>query len=380
MDYFKESLKLHKKERGKLEIKSKVPLNNKKDLSLAYTPGVAASCLEIAKNPKDIYKYTIKGNSVAVITNGTAVLGLGNIGANAALPVMEGKCLLFKKFADIDAYPICLDSQNSEEIIKTVKLLAPGFGGINLEDIKAPECFEIERQLIKELDIPVFHDDQHGAAIVVLSALINALKVVKKKIGDVKIIVNGAGAAGLSTAELLLDYGAKNIIIIDRKGTIYQGRTGLNPIKKEIAKKTNLKKVKGKLGDVIEGKDIFIGFSVSKVFKKEWVSKMAKKSIIFAMANPVPEIMPNEAKKEGAFIVATGRSDFPNQINNILAFPGIFRGLLDARIKKVTTKMMIRAAEAIASIVKKPNVNKIIPSVFNKQVVRKVAESIKTTK
>ncbi len=377
MDYFKKSLELHKKQKGKLEIKSKVPLKNKTDLSIAYTPGVAGPCLEIAKNLDSAYKYTIKGNSVAVVTNGTAVLGLGNIGAQAALPVMEGKCLLFKKFANIDAYPICLDTQNNEEIIKTVKLLAPGFGGINLEDIKAPDCFEIEERLIEELNIPVFHDDQHGAAIVVLAALINSLKIVKKKIEEIKIIINGAGAAGIATAKLLLAYRAKNIILIDRKGTIYQGRVELNPAKKEIAKATNLKKQKGSLEDVIKGADVFIGFSVANVLKSKSVASMALNSIVFAMANPVPEIMPDKAKKAGAKIVATGRSDFPNQINNILAFPGIFRGLLDARIKKVTVKMKLETAKAIASIIKKPKFDKIVPNVFDKQVVKKVAQSIK---
>ena len=380
MDYSKKSLELHKKNKGKLEIKSKMPLKNREDLSLAYTPGVAAPCLEIAKKPSDVYKYTIKGNSVAVVTNGTAVLGLGNIGAKAALPVMEGKALLFKKFAGIDAYPICLDTEDVEEIIRTVKLLSPGFGGINLEDIKAPQCFEIEEKLKEELDIPVFHDDQHGSAIVVLAALINALKIVNKKIDKIKIIVNGAGSAGIATAKLLLSYGAKNIILIDRKGAIYKGRKKLNPVKEEMSLKTNPKMVKGGLEEAIKGADVFIGFSVAGALKEKWVSQMAEKGIVFAMANPVPEIMPDKAKQAGAFIIATGRSDFPNQINNILAFPGIFRGLLDEKIKKIDKKMMIRAAEAIASIIKKPAPNKIIPSVFNKKVVKKVAESVKRTK
>ncbi len=380
MDYSKKSLKLHQEKKGKLEIKGKMPLKNRADLSLAYTPGVAAPCLEIAKKPRDVYKYTIKGNSVAVVTNGTAVLGLGNIGAKAALPVMEGKALLFKKFADIDAYPICLETEDIEEIIRTVKLISPGFGGINLEDIKAPDCFEIEERLSKELDIPVFHDDQHGSAIVVLAALINALKLVDKKIGKIKIVVNGAGSAGIAAAKLILAYGARNIILIDRKGTIYKGRENLNFAKKEMAEKTNPGMVKGGLEEAIKGADVFIGFSSANVLEEKWVSTMAEKSIVFAMANPVPEIMPDLAKKGGAFIVATGRSDFPNQINNILAFPGIFRGLLDGRIKKVTTKMMVRSAEAIASIVKKPSPDKIIPSVFNKEVAKKVAESVRKSK
>ncbi len=377
MDYFKKSLELHKKKKGKLEIKSKFPLKNKDDLSIAYTPGVAEPCRQIAKNPSDVYKYTIKGNSVAVVTNGTAVLGLGNIGPAAALPVMEGKSLLFKKFANVDAYPICLDSQNIEEIIKAVKMIAPGFGGINLEDIKAPECFEIEERLKKELDIPVFHDDQHGTAIVILAALINSLKVVNKKINQVKIIVNGAGAAGIATTKLLLSYGAKKIILIDRQGAIYKGRTGLNPAKKEMSRRTNLKKLKGRIEDVIEESDVFIGLSAPKILKKEWVKMMASKAIVFAMANPVPEIMPQEAKQAGAAITATGRSDFKNQINNVLAFPGVFRGLLDGRIKQVTEKMKITAAQTLASLVKKPTPDKIIPAVFEKDIAKKIALSIR---
>ncbi|MBU2068202.1 NAD-dependent malic enzyme [Patescibacteria group bacterium] len=377
MNYYKKSLELHAKKKGKLEIKSKLPLNNKTDLSVAYTPGVAEPCREIAKNPAEVYKYTIKGNSVAVVTNGSAVLGLGNIGAQAALPVMEGKCVLFKKFANIDAYPICLDTQNPKEIIKAVKLIAPGFGGINLEDIKAPDCFEVEEKLEKELDIPVFHDDQHGTAIVTLAALINSLKIVNKKADQIKIIINGAGAAGIAVTKLLLAYGVKNIILIDSTGTIYPGREKLNSAKKEIAKVTNLKKENGKIEHVIKGADVFIGISVANVLKSEWVKIMAPKSIVFAMANPVPEIMPNQAKKAGAMIIATGRSDFPNQINNVLAFPGIFRGLLDNRAKKVTLKMKLEVAKTLASIVKNPTPDKIIPSVFDKQIVKRISQSIK---
>ncbi len=380
MDYYKKSLELHKKKKGKLEIKSKTPLRNKDDLGIAYTPGVAEPCRKIFKNPSDIYQYTIKGNSVAVVTNGTAVLGLGNIGPKAALPVMEGKCLLFKKFANIDAYPICLDSQNNQEIIKAVKMIAPGFGGINLEDIKAPDCFEIEEQLKKELNIPVFHDDQHGTAIVILAALINSLKVVDKKINQVKIIVNGAGAAGIATTKLLLSQGAKKIILIDRQGAIYKNRTGLNPAKKEISQVTNLEKLKGRIEDVIQESDVFIGVSAPKVLRKEWVKMMDKKAIVFAMANPVPEIMPQEAEQAGAAIVATGRSDFKNQINNVLAFPGIFRGLLDSRAKQVTEKMKLRAAQTLASLVKKPTPDKIIPAVFEKNIAQKIASSIKKVK
>ena len=380
MDYYKKSLELHKKKKGKLEIKSKTPLRNKDDLSIAYTPGVAEPCRKIFKNPSDVYQYTIKGNSVAVVTNGTAVLGLGNIGPKAALPVMEGKCLLFKEFANIDAYPICLDSQNNQEIIKAIKMIAPGFGGINLEDIKAPDCFVIEEQLKKELDIPVFHDDQHGTAIVILAALINALKIVNKKINQVKIIVNGAGAAGIATTKLLLSQGAKKIILIDRQGAIYKNRTGLNPAKKEISQVTNLEKLKGRIEDVIQESDVFIGVSAPKVLRKEWVKMMDKKAIVFAMANPVPEIMPQEAKRAGAAIVATGRSDFKNQINNVLAFPGIFRGLLDSRAKQVTEKMKLRTAQTLASLVKKPTPDKIIPAVFEKNIAQKIALSIKRVK
>ena len=380
MDYYKKSLELHKKKKGKLEIKTKAPLRNKDDLSIAYTPGVAEPCRKIFKNSSDVYQYTIKGNSVAVVTNGTAVLGLGNIGPKAALPVMEGKCLLFKEFANIDAYPICLDSQDNQEIIKAIKMIAPGFGGINLEDIKAPDCFVIEERLKKELDIPVFHDDQHGTAIVILAALINALKVVNKKINQIKIIVNGAGAAGIATTKLLLSQGAKKIILIDRQGAIYKNRTGLNPAKKEISQATNLGKLKGRIEDVIQESDVFIGVSAPKVLRKEWVKMMDKKAIVFAMANPVPEIMPQEAKRAGAAIVATGRSDFKNQINNVLAFPGIFRGLLDSRAKQVTEKMKLRTAQTLASLVKKPTPDKIIPAVFEKNIAQKIASSIKRVK
>jgi len=377
MNYYKRALELHKSKKGKLEIKSKVPLRSKDDLSIAYTPGVAEPCRKTFKTSAHAYKYTIKGNSVAVVTNGTAVLGLGNIGAQAALPVMEGKCILFKKFANIDAYPICLDTQNIEEVIKTVKLISPGFGGINLEDIKAPDCFEIEERLKKELDIPVFHDDQHGTAIVTLAALINSLKVVNKKIKDVKIIINGAGAAGTAIVKLLTLYGARNIILLDSQGAIYKGRKGLTPIKKQMSQITNSEKLKGRLEDVIGESDVFIGISVGNILKKQSVKLMNKDAIVFAMANPVPEIMPGDAKAAGAAVVATGRSDFDNQINNVLAFPGVFRGLLDARVKHVTDQMKIVSAKALASLVQNPTPDKIIPSVFEKKIVGKIAKSIK---
>ncbi len=377
MNYYQKSLQLHKKNKGKLEIKSKVPLKTKSDLSLAYTPGVAEPCKKIAQNPQLAYTYTIKANSVAVITNGSAVLGLGNIGALAGLPVMEGKCALFKKFANIDAYPICLATQNTEELIQTIKLCATGFGGINLEDIKAPECFEIEQRLKKELNIPVFHDDQHGTAIVTLAALINALKIVNKDIKQIKIVINGAGAAGIATAKLLLQYGAKNIVLLDSKGAIYQKRKDLNPAKKEIARLTNLTNQKGGLTETINKADVFIGNSIGKVLKTIHVKTMAKKAIIFALANPIPEIDPKKAKQAGAEIVATGRSDYYNQINNVLAFPGIFRGLLDTRAKYIDNKMKLAVAKTLASLVKNPNPNKIIPFLFDKNIVQNIAQSIK---
>lgn len=377
IDYFQKSLIEHKKKKGKIAIALKFPLKNKDDLSVAYTPGVAEPCKEIAKNPKDAYKYTIKGNSVAVVTNGTAVLGLGNIGAKAALPVMEGKALLFKHFANIDAYPICIDSEDIEEIIKTTKLIAPGFGGINLEDIKAPDCFIIEKRLKKELDIPVFHDDQHGTAIVVLAALINALKIVKKDKKKIKVVLNGAGAAGMAVAKIFLKWGIKDIIMVDSKGTIYQGRSNLNFAKKEIAQKTNKNKIKGNLKEAIKKADVFIGVSGPNMMSENMVKSMNKDSIIFAMANPVPEIMPDLAKKAGAKIMATGRSDFPNQINNVLAFPGVFRGALDYRVKQITEEMKLAAAFALASMVKKPTTDKIIPLVFEKNIVKKIALAIK---
>jgi malate dehydrogenase (oxaloacetate-decarboxylating) len=377
MDYFKKSLALHKKKKGKLEIASKFPLKDKADLSVAYTPGVAEPCRQIAKNKKAVYDYTIKQNSVAVVTNGTAVLGLGDIGPEAGLPVMEGKALLFKHFANIDAYPICIDSHDPEEIIKTVKLIAPGFGGINLEDIKAPECFEIEERLKKELDIPVFHDDQHGTAIVVLAGLINALKVVKKNKKNIQVVILGAGAAGIATAKIFLNYGIKNIILIDSKGIISKKRTDLNWAKKEILKTTNPKNIFGQLPEAMKNADVFVGASGPNLISEADIKLMNKNAIVFAMANPIPEIMPDKAKKAGAKIVATGRSDFANQINNVLAFPGIFRAALDLRKKQITERMKLAAALAIASSVIKPNPQKIVPLVFNKTIVKKIVKSIK---
>ncbi len=379
MNYYEESLKLHEKNRGKIEVISKVKLETKDDLSLAYTPGVAEPCRKIAENPNDIYKYTNKGNMVAVVTDGSAVLGLGNIGASAGMPVMEGKAILFKEFGGVDAFPICLDTQDTEEIIETVKRIAPGFGGINLEDISAPRCFEIEQRLIKELDIPVFHDDQHGTAIVVLGGLINALKVTGKKLGEIKVVVNGVGAAGVAITKLLITYGVKpaNFLLCDSRGAIYKGRANLNPVKEELAIITNTAGVQGGLAEIMVGADVFIGVSKAKLLTQEMVKTMAKNSIIFAMANPEPEIMPDLAKTAGAAIVATGRSDFPNQVNNVLGFPGIFRGVLDSKKKIIDDKIKIVAAEAIANCIKNPTREVIIPSPLDRGVAVAVADAIK---
>ncbi|WP_095177210.1 NAD(P)-dependent malic enzyme [Clostridium cochlearium] len=379
MDVKEMALKLHSEKKGKLEVVGKIPVKNREDLALAYTPGVAEPCVHIAKDKKNVYEYTTKGNMVAVVTNGTAVLGLGNIGPEAALPVMEGKALLFKEFANVDAFPICLDTEDPEEIIKTVKLIAPGFGGINLEDIKAPECFYIEERLKKELDIPVFHDDQHGTAIVVLAGIYNALKIVGKKLEEAKILINGAGSAGIAICKLLLNAGAKNIVMCDINGALIEGDEKLNPAQKEIAKVTNREKEKGKLVDVIKGKDIFIGVSGPKLLTKEMVSTMAKDSIVFAMANPEPEILPDEAKAGGARVVATGRSDFPNQINNVLVFPGIFRGALDVKAKEINEEMKIAAARGVANLIKEEDLNEdyIIPDPFNKEVAESVSKEVR---
>lgn len=386
MDIKKQSLLMHKKNHGKLAVAGKVKIKNKKDLSLAYTPGVGAVCMEIANDKKKVFEYTCKRNTVAVVTDGSAVLGFGNIGPEAGLPVMEGKALIFKEFANVDAWPICLGTQDTEEIIKIVKAIAPGFGGINLEDISAPRCFEIEERLKKELDIPVFHDDQHGTAIVVLAGLLNALKVVGKKLEQVKIIMNGAGAAGVSVSRLLLLAGAKNLILMDTHGAIYRGRKDLNDVKEAMAEKTNTKChidvnhwdcVRGDLKEAMKKADVFIGVSKANLVDEEMVKSMNPKAIIFAMANPVPEIMPDVAKKAGAAVVATGRSDFPNQVNNALVFPGIFRGAFDNKVKQITDEMKLKAAKAIASLVKNPKADKIIPDVFDKRVVKAVARVIK---
>jgi len=368
------SLELHNKHKGKICITCKVPLKTKLDLSLAYTPGVAEPCREIVKNKDKLYNYTSKSNLVAVITNGTAVLGLGDIGADASLPVMEGKAVLFKTFGGVDSFPIAIDSKDPDEIVNIIKKISSIFGGINLEDIKAPECFEIERRLIEELDIPVMHDDQHGTAVVVLAGLINALKITNKD-KKARIVISGAGAAGIATTKLLLKDGFENILLCDTKGTIYQGRNDLNPAKEEIAKVTNKTNIKGQLKDALKGADVFIGLSAPGIVTKEIVKSMNKDPIIFAMSNPVPEIMPDEALKGGAKIIATGRSDFPNQINNVLAFPGIFKGALKIRAK-ITDEMKLAAAVALAGLVKKPTPERIIPSPFDKNIAETVAKAV----
>ena len=375
-DVYEESVALHLKNRGKLAITSKVPLNNKNDLALAYTPGVSEVCRIIAKDKSLAFSHTMKGNMVAVVSDGSAILGLGNLGPEAALPVMEGKCILFKEFAGVDAFPICLDTQDEEEIIKTVKYLAPVFGGINLEDISAPRCFSIEARLKKELNIPVMHDDQHGTATVVLAGLINALKLRGSNKEEVRVLINGAGAAGLAITDLLLKYGFKNLIICDTKGAIYSGREDLNKEKEKYAALTNKNNLAGSLEDAIKGIDIFIGVSAAGVLKEDMIKTMNAKPIIFALANPIPEIMPDLAKSAGAYVVATGRSDFPNQLNNVLAFPGIFRGALDNKVKQITDEMLVRVAENLAALVETPSVEEILPNPFNKEVALSVAKAI----
>ena len=379
MSIYEESLNFHKEIKGKLEVLSRVKIKNEKDLSLAYTPGVAEPCREIHKNPSLAYVYTRKWNTVAVISDGTAVLGLGDIGPLASLPVMEGKSILFKEFADVDAFPIVLDTKNVDEIVETVVRIAPTLGGVNLEDISAPRCFEIEKRLKERLNIPVFHDDQHGTAIIVLSGLINALKIVNKEIKNLKIVVNGAGSAGTAITKLLLSYGAKNIIVCDKNGSLNRNSTYTNPYFEELSNITNPNNESGLLKDVIKNSDVFIGVSAPNILSKEMVTSMNSDAIIFAMANPTPEIFPEDAKDAGAKIIGTGRSDFPNQINNVLAFPGIFRGALDVRAKEINEEMKIAAALAIANSVsdEELNPNYIIPKAFNLDVQRKVSEAVK---
>lgn len=376
MDYKAESVELHRKFKGKLEVRSKVPVTNKEELSLAYSPGVAAPSLEIAQDKSKVRELTWRANVVAVISDGSAVLGLGDIGPEAALPVMEGKAVLLKEFAGVDAVPIVLDTEDVDGIVSTVKNIAPSFSGINLEDISAPRCFEIERRLKEELDIPVFHDDQHGTAIVILAGLINAGKVLGVDIKKEKVVVNGAGAAAIASVHLLHEYGFEDIVMVDSKGIISKSREDINGYKKMILEYTNKDNLDGDLAEAVKGRRIFIGLSVADVLKPEMVETMMEDAVIIAMANPNPEITPEAAKDAGAKIVATGRSDYPNQINNVLGFPGIFRGLLDKQKKEVTTEMKLRAAEAIASLVKNPAEDKIIPNPFEKEVVKVVAESI----
>lgn len=378
MDYNQLSLKMHEEHKGKIEVATKVAIETKDDLSTAYTPGVAEPCRKIHENPADVYKYTCKANTVAVVSDGTAVLGLGDIGPLAAMPVMEGKSALFKRFGNVDAFPICLDTKDTEEIIRTVKAIAPSFGGINLEDIAAPRCFEIEKRLKEELDIPVFHDDQHGTAIVVAAGLDNALKIVGKKWSEITAVISGAGAAGISICKLLQRFGIGDVILCDRKGAIVEGREDMNSAKAEMAKTTNKHNQAGTLAEVLAGKDVFIGVSAPGLVSVEMVASMAKDAIVFAMANPTPEIMPEDAKKGGARVIATGRSDFPNQINNVLVFPGIFRGALDANASAITESMKEAASRAIASIVKPEELNEeyIIPDAFNEDVAKVVAKAV----
>ncbi|MDM8311051.1 malate dehydrogenase (oxaloacetate-decarboxylating) [Clostridium cadaveris] len=378
-DLRERALKFHKDHEGKIALKCKVPVRNSDDLTMAYTPGVAEPCLEINKNFDTMYDYTAKGNLVAVVTNGTAVLGLGNIGAGAGMPVMEGKAVLFKAFGGVDAFPICLDTMDSEKIIETVKLMEPTFGGVNLEDIKAPECFEIEAKLKEICNIPIFHDDQHGTAIVTVAGIINALKIVNKKFEDLKVVVNGAGAAGTAITKLIMSMGTKNIILCDTKGAIYEGRpVGMNKFKNEMAAITNPNKEAGTLAEVLKGADVFIGVSAANCVSQDMVRSMNKDAIIMAMANPVPEILPHLAIEAGAKVVGTGRSDFPNQVNNVLAFPGIFRGALDVRASDINDEMKIAAAYAIADLVDEKELSPefVIPSAFDLRIAPKVAARV----
>lgn len=378
MDIREEAINLHRKNKGKIELASKIPLNTRNDLSLVYTPGVAEPCKDIKNNPDLVYEYTNKGNMIAVVTDGSAVLGLGNIGSRAGMPVMEGKAILFKELGDVDAFPICLESQETEDIIFAIKQIAPSFGGINLEDIAAPKCFEVEKRLKEELDIPVFHDDQHGTAVVVLSAIINSLKVVEKDLENVKIVINGSGAAGIAIAKLLIKAGAKDIIICDRKGILDFDNELLEKNKREISTMTNPRRIVGNLKHALIDSDIFIGVSAPKVLNVEDIKKMNKDSIILAMANPIPEIWPKDAKEGGARIIGTGRSDFPNQVNNVLVFPGIFKGALNVRAKDINEDMKIAAAYTIASLVPEGMLNEenILPDVLDKNVGIEVAKAV----
>ena len=378
MDYNSLSLKMHEEHKGKVEVVSKVAVKNRDDLSTAYTPGVAEPCRKIRDNKADVYKYTCKGNMVAVVSDGTAVLGLGDIGPEAAIPVMEGKSILFKEFGGVDAFPICLDTKDVDEIVETVKRIAPVFGGINLEDISAPRCFEIEKRLKEELDIPVFHDDQHGTAIVVSAGLINALKFVGKPFDEANVVINGAGSAGISICKLLLQLGIGNVVLVDRQGALCPGQDWMNPAQAEMAEITNKDRQTGSLAEIMKGKDVFVGVSAPNIVTAEMVASMAADPIVFAMANPTPEIMPEEAAKGGVRVMATGRSDYPNQINNVLVFPGIFRGALDAKATGITEEMKMAAAKAIASIVTDDELKEdyIIPGAFDERVAKVVAKAV----
>ncbi len=378
MDKKEFALKKHEEWNGKIEVVSRAELNNRDDLAVAYTPGVAEPCLKISENVDLSYKYTRRNNLVAVVTDGTAVLGLGDIGPEAGMPVMEGKCVLFKQFADVDAFPLCVRSKEVDDIVNTVRLLAGSFGGVNLEDISAPRCFEIEKKLKECCDIPIFHDDQHGTAVVTLAGILNALKIVGKDIRDIEVVVNGSGAAGIAITKLLMKMGLKNAVLCDTKGAIYKGRENLNAIKAEMAEISNLQMKKGSLADVIKGADVFIGVSAPGVLTADMVKTMAKDPIVMAMANPVPEIMPDEAKSAGVKIMGTGRSDFPNQINNVLAFPGIFRGALDVRASDINDEMKIAAAKAIAGVISEDELEPdyIIPDAFDERVGKAVAEAV----
>ncbi len=378
MDIREKALSEHEKWKGKIEVISRAVVNNKEDLAVCYTPGVAAPCLEISKDTGLSYKYTRRANLVAVVTDGSAVLGLGDIGPEAGMPVMEGKCALFKVFADVDAFPLCIRSNDVDDIVNTVTLLAGSFGGVNLEDISAPRCFEIEAKLKERCDIPVFHDDQHGTAIVTAAAMLNALKVTKRNLEDIKVVTLGAGAAGIAIVKLLISMGLKDVVMCDRKGAIYKGREGLNDEKKKIAEISNKENKKGSLSDVLKGSDVFIGVSAPNMLTQDMIRSMAKDPILFTMANPTPEIMPDEAKAAGAAVIGTGRSDFPNQINNVLAFPGIFRGALDVRASDINDEMKLAAAYAIAELVDEKDLSAeyIIPDAFDKRVAESVAEAV----
>ncbi|NBG88850.1 NAD(P)-dependent malic enzyme [Isachenkonia alkalipeptolytica] len=378
MDRKEKAMALHREWKGKIEVTSTVPLETRKDLSLAYTPGVAEPCLEIAKNKEEAYNLTRKWNLVAVVTDGSAVLGLGDIGPEAAMPVMEGKCVLFKNFGNVDGFPICLDTKDPEKIVETIKLMSPTFGGINLEDISAPRCFEIEERLKAELDIPIFHDDQHGTAIVVVAGIINALKLVNKRAEEITVVINGAGAAGTAIAKMVLNLGVTDILLCDRQGILHRESPFTDPSKAEMAKKTNHHKKQGTLKDAMVGADIFIGVSAPEVVTEEMVRSMNKDAIVFAMANPVPEVMPDIAKKGGAKVIGTGRSDFPNQINNVLAFPGVFRGALDVRAKEINEEMKLAAARAIAEVINEEELTEtyILPDAFDLRVADHIAKAV----